>query len=344
MSKKILLSASSGSPGPLTSFRNHQAILKPSVQCDIVPLAELTVPINLIKCKKFCYRICRKLKIVSVEKIIPYGENVIFGNFGPTSEVIINKLNRAGIRPSFMWCSTLGQIELTPCERKPFMLLIKLLRQGRIKHLFLSRRLYDSIGYFINGAKFLPYSIDLTPYENIKKRDMIGVNIDLFCRPRFGKNIVNQIAAFEMAETSGVLHINFGTKQLQGLVKMISSNIVQHAWLPINDYFSLIAGMNLSLQVTIGESFNYAVCERMCLGVPVLTTKDIYLVAGDHLLEKYLCAEASDTPQVIAKLITNIIAEKNLRKEIAERCKLRIAEVAKENNKIVVEQILEIFR
>lgn len=345
MKKKILFTAPKGSPGPLTAFRNHRAILEPVVTCDIVLLEELLSPpyLKSFKHQSLYYRMCKRLLLPSVNSILPYGENVIFGTFAPIHEVIVKKLNHKGIRPSFMWCSSIGQIELTPSEIKPFVRLLDLLKEGRIKYLFLHRRLYNSIGHIAKKAIFLPHSIDLKTYAHVLPVNLTGVNIDLFCRPRFGKNILNQILGFEMSEIDGRLHINFCLSQFHGLAYIISKKIVQHKWLPQDDYFNLIAGMTLSLQVTIGESFNYAVCERMCLQVPVLTTKDIYLVAEDPFLAKYLCVDAPDTPLAIAQAIKKIVSEKNLRNELAIRCKTRITEVAKQNNKLVSEQFMHCF-
>jgi glycosyltransferase involved in cell wall biosynthesis len=346
MKTKFLLSSPLGAPGPMTALKNHQAILRTFCDADLISLEDLVSPqhLNARQARRVWYRICKKTKIVwSVEKIIPYGENVIFGTFSPIHEGIIRKLNRLGIRPSFLWCSTLSQMEFTPHEMKLFMRLVEFARKGNIKYLFLQHRLFDSMGYFVKEAKLLPYSIDLHPYADVRKTELPGVHVDLFCRPRFGKNILSQIGAFSMAKIDGTLHINFDTKQFGGIVEEMIANISRHNWIPVDEYLSLVAGMMLSLQVTIGESFNYAVCERMCLGVPVLTTKDIYLVGEDQFLARHLCIEAPDTPSVIAEAIRNIVRDKKLRAEIAQRCKSRIADVAKRNNKVVIEQLMHYF-
>lgn len=345
MSKKLLLSAPLGCPGAASALRNHQAILKSSIDCDFIPLEYLIFPISKkhTQMRRIYYSVSRRLKIVSINKILSYGENIIFGSFSPTYEIIVRQLNKHGIRPSFIWHSSLGQLEQTPGERELFMRIITLLERGKIKYLLLHRRLYDSLGYFIKGATYLPHSIELTPYRSISKKDLSGINVDLFCRLRYGKNVLNQILAFKMAELDGNLHINFDTEQFHGIIETISSQIVRHKWLPIEEYYSLISAMDISLQVTIGESFNYAVCERMALKVPVLTTADIYLVSDDSFLAKHLCVSAPDTPSEISRAMKKILDKKDLREELGERCGERISEVAKYNNKIVVDQIRTLF-
>lgn len=345
MSKRLLLSAPIGCPGALSALRNHEAVLKSSIDVDFVPLEPLIFPHfkDFTKFRNFYFRISRRIKVVSIDKIIPYENNIIFASFGPIYETVIKKLNKKGIRPSFIWCSSLGQLELTPGERKTFKHLIDFFKQGRIKNLLLHRRLYNSIGRFISGTTYFPHSIDLLSYKNVMKKEIPGTNIDLFCKPRLGKNILNQVLAFKIAEVDGFLHINFDVGKFHGIIKTISSQIVKHKWLPIEDYYSLISSMTISLQVTIGESFNYAVCERMALKVPPLTTSDIYLVSEDSFLAKYLCVSAADTPLEIAKPIRKIVNDQKLRAELAEKCKERISEVAKVNNKIVIDQFNTIF-
>jgi len=342
---KLLLSAPIGCPGALSALRNHQGILSSVFNVDLVPLEELLLPsyIKTANYRLLHVRILRRLKMISVEKILPYGENVIFASFGPLYEAVIEKLNKKGIRPSFIWCSSLGQLEMTPGERRAFIQIIDCFKKGKIKYFLMHRRLYDSLGYFVKNATFLPFSINLNPYQNITKKDLSGINLDLFCRLRYGKNVLNQILAFKMAELDGHLHINFDAEQFHGIIETISSQIVRHRWLSIEEYYGLISAMDISLQVTIGESFNYAVCERMALKVPVLTTPDIYLVSEDPFLAKYLCVSAPDTPSEISKSVKRIINSKNLRKEIGERCGERISEVAKYNNKIAIDQIRTLF-
>lgn len=343
---KLLLSAPIGCPGALSALRNHQGILSSVFNVDLVPLEELLLPsyIKTANYRLLHVRILRRLKMISVEKILPYGDNVILASFGPIYETIITKLNKKGIRPSFIWCSSLGQLEMTPGERQAFVKMIDYFKKGKIKYFLMHRRLYDSLGYFIKDATFLPLSIDLKPYQNIVKKDLSGINVDLFCRPRFGKNILNQILAFKISEISGKMHINFDATQYHGIIETISSEIVCHKWVPLEEYYSMIAAMDASLQVTIGESFNYAVCERMALGVPVLTTPDIYLVSEDPVLSTRLCVSAPDTPQEIAEMLKKMINDKSLRNDTAERCRARITEVANENNKIVAEKITTLFK
>lgn len=342
---KLLLSAPISCPGAMSALRNHQGVLSAHLQVDLVPLEILILPHlrDISKHRRLYFRTLRRLKIISVKKILPYGENVIFASFNPLFETVIRKLNQNGIRPSFLWCSTIGQLEMTPQERKTFMRLVHYCRKGKIRYLILPRRLKDTLGTFVNNGIFFPYSIDLSPFKNIQPQELPNKNVDMFYRPRFGKNILNQIIAFKLSEIEGSLHINFDPSNFQGIIEAISTKIIKHDWLPEKEYYSLISGMDCSLQVTIGESFNYAVCERMALRIPVLTTPDIYLVSENSLLARYLCITTPDTPIEIANSIKRIVKDPKLRQDIGEQSRERIMLVAKSNNSIVIDQIKKYF-
>ena len=265
MKQRLLLSAPRGAPGPITALKHHKAVLSKHYDVDLIPLEYLVSPswVRSTEQKRFVYRVSKRIRnVLSVDRIAAYGENVIFGTFHPVHEGIVRKLNRLDIRPSFMWCSTLGQMEFTPNEMGLFVRLVEYLRKGRIRYLFLHRRLFNSMSMFVKEARLLPHSIDLTPYSGIQKIEMAGLHIDLFCRPRMGKNILNQIAAFKLAALDGKLHVNFDILQFKGIVDEIGCDIVRHKWIPADEYLRLVAAMQLSLQVTIGESFNYSVCDH----------------------------------------------------------------------------------
>ncbi len=345
MSRKLLLTTPRECPGPLTALRHIKAILANKLDCDLSVLEDLVFPLRASNksLQKQLIRIQRRLKMVVLDRLLSYGDNVIFASFDPLIAHLIEELTKKGIRPSVMWCSTLSQAELVPQEIDLLKILIDLLNKGKIKHLMTPRRIFESYGYFIKKAIFFPYPIDLRIFEPVKKQQLEGINLDLFCRPRLGKNILAQILGFKMAELDAKLHINFDLRKLRKIVESIGVKPIVHHWLPELDYYGLIAGMDLSLQVTFGESFNYAVAERMALSVPVLATFNIYLLAEDQFLNKYLCIDAIDTPKAIAAAIKRIITEKNLREELAKRCRERIEIVSCQNNQIVCDTALALF-
>lgn len=345
MTRKLLLTVPRDCPGPLTALRNIKGILDDKLAIDLFLLEDLVFPMKMPNksIQRQLTRVQNRLKLVTLERLLPYGDNIIFASFDPLIAHLVRKLAKKGIQPSVMWCSTLSQTELVPAEVTWLKTLLDLLKAGQIKYLMAHRRIFESLGYFINQAVFFPHPINLKVFDTIKKQKLSGINLDLFCRPRIGKNILTQILSFKMTELDAKLHINFDLKRFGRVVEQIGVKPVIHSWLPEMDYYSLIASMDMSLQVTFGESFNYAVAERMALSVPVLSTYDIYLLAEDQFLNKYLCVNAIDTPKTIAASIKRILNDKSLRNELAIGCRERIEMISRENNQIVCDTALSLF-
>jgi glycosyltransferase involved in cell wall biosynthesis len=345
MSRKLLLTAPRECPGPLTALRNIKAVLADKMDVDFFILEDLVFPIKVPNksLQRQLLRVQNRFKMVTLDRLLSYGDNIIFVPFSPLIAHLVKELSKKGIRPSVMWCSTLSQAEMTQGEVEMLTIFLNLLNAGKIKHQMAHRRIYESYGYFSKQAVFFPHPIDLKIFDPVKKQKLDGINLDLFCRPRFGKNILTQILSLKMTELNAKLHINFDLGRFRKIVEQIGVKPIIHHWLPEFDYYGLIAGMDMSLQVTFGESFNYAVAERMALSVPVLSTFDIYLLEEDSFLNKYLCVNAIDTPKAIAASIKRILTDKNLRDELAKRCRERIEEVSRKNNQVVCDVATSLF-
>ena len=345
MSHRLLLTAHRGCPGPITAFRNIKGVLANKMDVDFFILEDLVFPVKVLNksLQRQLVRVQNRLQMITLDKLLPYGDNIIFAPFSPLIARLVNELSKKGIRPSVMWCSTLSQAEMTQGEVEMFTILLNLLNTGKIKHQMAHRRIFESYGYFSKQAVFFPHPIDLKIFDPVKKHKLAGINVDLFCRPRLGKNILTQMLALKMTELDAKLHINFDLGRFRKIVEQVGLKPIIHSWLSELDYYGLIAGMETSLQVTFGESFNYAVAERMALSVPVLSTFDIYLLEEDQFLNKYLCINAIDTPKVIAASIKRILTDKKLRDELAKRCRERIEEVSRKNNQVVCDTALSLF-
>jgi glycosyltransferase involved in cell wall biosynthesis len=315
---------------------NLQGVLKDIADTSIIPIEELFVfrpRLGRYRIEKRIRKIQTDLHIMNINNVTAYGNNILFAAWGSQYDVLLNKLNKKGITPSLIMCSTPGQSELSRHELKNYHSIIRYLRMGKLKHWLLNKRLYDSIGRIITQCTYFPHTLDLHQFQLIQPQILKGKNIELFCKPRLGKNIINQILAFKISGTLAQLHINFSDKLIDPIINDFNVEIVRHEWIVDSGYYSLIAAMDLSLQATFTESFSYAVAERMCLGIPVITSFDIYLTADDAFLSKHLCVQALDTPSKIAVLIKEIIEHDTLRQDLGKKCQEVIECIAQKNNK-----------
>jgi glycosyltransferase involved in cell wall biosynthesis len=293
-------------------------------------------------------KIQKNLRLLDLHTFAEYGENIVLGGWSGLHEFLIQRLNKAGIRPSLMWCSTLGQAEMTRTEIYSLLKVLEYLKERKIRYLLLHKRLEvlkDLFGYLgdLGCAVDLPHTINLERVIRSESSELEGRNADLFLPLRFGKNVVTQLAAAKLSRSVFTLHSNVDVDWFRKISSEMGLKMFFHPWLKEKEYWRLLSGMDISLQVTHTESFNYAVCERMCLGLPVLATQNIWLLSEDDLLKKYLCVEAPDTPRAIAEKIDAILDDEALRKDLGARCRERIEAVAEKSNRIAREKIEEIF-
>ncbi|UCD06634.1 MAG: hypothetical protein JSV98_05235 [candidate division WOR-3 bacterium] len=342
MRKKLLLLCSEGFPGSFKVITNLKGVLDGIADIHILPIEQLfslKPSIPNIRIKRRLQKIQTELRWMDIKMLERYANNILFTAWGPPYDVVLSKLNRIGVTPSLIMCSTPGQSELSRHELKDYHNLFNYFRQGKLKYWLLNKRLYDSLAGVTDHAIYFPHTINLGQFANVAPTELSGINVDLFCTTRLGKNILNQVLAFRVSGVNGTLHLNFKNDQLGSIISDIGANVLYHRWIPEAEYYNLVAAMDLSLQATFTESFNYAVAERMCLGIPVITSYDIYLTACDTFLAKYLCVQALDTPSEIGRMIKKIIGDAKLRASLAERCHAVIRRIAEKNNKEAVDFI-----
>jgi glycosyltransferase involved in cell wall biosynthesis len=129
----------------------------------------------------------------------------------------------------------------------------------------------------------LPDVLDLREYEDIRRRDMAGVNVSLFGVGHSRKNVFVQSAAFMLAReqargSSWTLHLN-GQADLDpaylSWLEIARVPYVDHGWLERHDYLELLASMDAGLHVSLSESYCYGVADYLGLGVPVVTSPTV---------------------------------------------------------------------
>lgn len=343
---KILLTCSNDHPGVKTHFLELQKLTHPNTH--FYPIEELVssypdykkINIKIPKVKG----ILKRVSILKISKELKnFGNNIILGSWRPYYSELINKLCKLNITPSILWCSTLGQSEMTwGIELNPLNEILDLLKKRKIRYLLVPEKTYVSLSH-INNVQYLPHPIDISIPSSTDTMELEGNNIDLFFQFRPGKNALQQMLAQRYTKTKFHLHTNIKDKIILDIAKKLNLSFLHHSWLPAKKYYGLVKNMDMSLQVTWTESFNYAVCERMTIGIPTLVSSEVFLISKDKFLKRYLVVETPDSPIAIAQKIDFLFDNKNLMTEIVERSYERITEVAQRYNNEIKDQLKELF-
>lgn len=156
---------------------------------------------------------------------------------------------------------------------------------------------------------YLPnyYPVHFTPRRPPTKSDV--VNIGCFGAIRPLKNqLIQAVAAVEYAKAIGKhlrFHIN-GTRiegrgdailsNLRKLFALLPCELVEHPWMPHEDFIELVRVMDIGMQVSYSESFNIVAADMVINGVPVVTSSEIRWV------NSLFYAEPNDSSSIVAAL------------------------------------------
>lgn len=338
MDEKIAILVSKYNPGVVSMARN---LLETTKRIELYYIEDLFIKETLFKAER---KLLKDLSISFAQKNLKrlsetYNNHIILGGWSTLHEKLVNILHRNGVKPSIMWCSTLGQMEMT-CKMGDYKALLSLLElneEGKIRLILFNERLYEEMG-FIKNSIYFPHTLNLVRFNAYFKDTVDNHNdvfdIDLFAPIRQGKNILSQVSAVKLSNYSNKinLHINFKHAYIDRIIELWKLSLTRHRWLPWHEYLNLISNMHISLQVTHTESFNYAVAERMAMGVPSLVSYNIYNICKDNFLKKYLCVEAIDSPEIIRNKLDFLLKNPSLLKELRRKVHDRINTLMSEKN------------
>lgn len=170
-----------------------------------------------------------------------------------------------------------------------------------------SRDLYDSfVSYFKNNHlghvhHKISYLENYYPVEKIAGSDVVpyadknpdAIDIGCFGAIRPLKNqLIQALAAIQYADKIGKrlnFHINNSRKEMAGspayrnIVNLFSKNprhtLVEHAWLPHDQFLNVMAAMDICMQVSYSETFNIVAADAVALNIPVLVSDQIEWVS-----------------------------------------------------------------
>ncbi len=154
----------------------------------------------------------------------------------------------------------------------------------------------NKIGY---STAYLPniYTLEYNLTKKVSKYDTDSINIGCFGALRPMKNQVPQaIAAIRFADSIGKklrFHINHASEGgMENVLKNLRAifdeqntrsgglrhALVEHEWMPHNEFCQIVANMDLGLQVSLTESFNIVSADFVFANVPIIVSKEIKFI------------------------------------------------------------------
>ena len=269
-------------------------------------------------------------------------KTVVFGAWIPMYINIMKQIrkNFPNVRIVVGWFSNFSQMEFSVNNE------LGIFGQLR-RHMHGKDHLIDEIwmsseedGSFLNRTekmiKPFPCPVALKEVKKASSKSNDKVKIGLFCTPGPRKNLANQLLAASQIPNAE-LHVN-GLSQrpeFSTLMKHLELKVIDHGWMAKEKYLQTIADMDIGLQVTFAETFNYVVADFMNQGIPIITSYMVPIISRDLTLHDLAVKKADSPDEITSKILS---ALKN-REHYGILCKQSIIKLAERNNRILKDLI-----
>jgi len=260
--------------------------------------------------------------------------DVWLGSWHDNYAGLIEALNKEGVKPIVFWCSPLLQMSFKPIEFKMLWHLYGLYKKGHIKGISVRpyNGMVEEISLITSNEWIIPIEYPIVPLsltgkedsgefkvESRKIRNDGEVHIGLFCSDTVRKNPYVQFVAcldFARRVTSKqvIVHTNVDKEtyetfhDMPGFASTDNIRLVNTGWLDDKQYvFYLDKNIDISLQVTLSEGFNYAALTTMCLGIPTVVGWSASIGYGDFVLYPFPVVDNYWSPVEIADQILSCL-------------------------------------
>lgn len=264
---------------------------------------------------------------------------VVFGAWIPSYKKMIDRVKeRTGAKVVVSWFSNFAQMEFTTNELPAFAEVRELIASGKVDELWMSAKDdANALSKTDPKIKFYPCPLKLRDIPSMRKAKEGVTRISLFCTPGPRKNLANQLIACSMVLGAEV-HLNGASKfpEILSLIKSLKLNVIDHGWMDRKEYEEVLSSMDVGLQVTHAETFNYVVADHFMAGVPVVASSMVPVAAWDKNLSGLIVSRA-DSPEEISSAIIKVAAQRDYFSELVKKSIISLAE---RNNRLLKELLL----
>ena len=242
---------------------------------------------------------------------------VIFGGWSDVYRPLVQSLTRAGCKVAVYWTSSPGQTGLAGELRS----LATLLDDPHVDHLWLVHRgTALALRQLEPKCAWLPNVFPPPAHESVGRRHRQSrstAHISLFCSPREAprKNAWCQLLALAGFEHPYHLHLNVlaSQKPFDRLLRLLRIPFTDHGWMVRETYERVIGEMDVGLQVSMAESFNFVAADHILRGVPVLASPMVPVIADlPHSVSQRLIVARPDDPLAVRAALGALLRDVNL--------------------------------
>lgn len=238
---------------------------------------------------------------------------VIFGSWSDAYRPLVRSLAKDGCRIAVYWTSSPGQTGMTG-ELAAFA---RLLEDPVIDHIWFPHRGYArAIGRRHSKCVWMPNVFPPPPRDlgRRPRRRRGPAQISLFYSPNEAarKNVWCTLLALTGLGRPYHLHLNgLSTRQPYGrLLELLKIPFTEHGWMERTEYEQTITEMDVGLQISMAESFNFVAADHILRGVPVLASAMVPVIADlPRAIRQRLVVNRPDDPPAVARALRAMLGE-----------------------------------
>lgn len=321
-------------PGVFSCLQNMAEVIR-----EKIPGSEVTF--FKISQKGISFEVIKKLKTDCPDFLI-------IGGWDNQIRTISQNVNKQKTKIILMWCSPSCQIDLGG-EIPRFIELLENINSNMIDYIAIPcENDYRILSKISDRFLYFPIYMNFDDLENNRiEKPLKGngiLDVDMFCGPCPRKNIFAQILSILPFRDKIRLNLNY-KKSTAGepYVNTLSSfsfNVNNYDWLSREDYLKILQSMDVGMQVSISESFNYVAAEHIYYKIPILCSS-----ALPYMKSKELSPITIFSQENISEINTkfnNLINDISMQKEIMEVANKELIAFNKDNKEILASSILEV--
>ena len=257
------------------------------------------------------------LRFVESLTTAPGTQLLVVGGWADAYDPLVDAAAARGIRVAVYWTSTGGQSEM---GRERDQLETVLADRRLYARWFVHAPLAASLERACRGVGVMPNLLPPgpAPRARLPRRRGTPLRVGLFCSPHeyHRKNVLNSLLAVAQLGDRAQLHVN-GASKPGGYVawlERLGIGYVEHGWMDDATYGEVVRGLDVALQASFAESFNYVAAEHLLCGVPVVGSPMVPVIAMlPARLRRALTVDNPDDPLAIAARIRALAGSRGRR-------------------------------
>ncbi|MFI5322337.1 MAG: hypothetical protein ACHQ6U_02110 [Thermodesulfobacteriota bacterium] len=247
---------------------------------------------------------------------------VLFGGWSPVYDTILKKLGNKKIEFGVYWTSSPGQVDIS----EEIKYLVFLLKSRNVKHrLFAHKELASALSGGSLDVRHLPDTVLFPDGQSLKqlekrRKDFI---ISLFYSPfeYRRKNVLNSLLALSMLKNGYMLYLNglSENEYYRDVLKTLGIRYKDFGWMTDDKYQNVLSEVDLGLQVSFAETFNFVVAEHIVKRVPVITSRMVPVMdCMPAYIKKRLLVDDPDSASEVLDKIGYLLGNTALLNDLGE--------------------------